>query len=120
MRDRKPMRDGQDAGLARKLRRKANAPETAAWSALRTLRARGIAVRRQHPVGRHIVDFAIVRRRIVIEIDGGVHRLPEVALRDQQRQAAIESLGWRVIRIDAASAMNSGWLVAFLEKELGL
>jgi very-short-patch-repair endonuclease len=114
------MRDGQDAELARTLRRKANAPEAVAWNALRTLRARGIAVRRQHPVGRYIVDFAIVRRGVVIEIDGGVHRLPEVALRDQERQAEIEALGWRVIRIDAASAMNPGWLIAFLERELGL
>jgi very-short-patch-repair endonuclease len=41
-------------------------------------------------------------------------------LRDQERQAEIEALGWRVIRIDAASAMNPGWLIAFLERELGL
>ena len=114
------MHEGQDANLARTLRQKANAPESVAWNALRTLRARGIAVRRQHPVGRFIVDFAIVRRMTVIEIDGGVHRLPEVALRDHERQAAIEALGWRVIRIDAAAAMNPGWIIAFMERELSL
>lgn len=114
------MREGQKTELARRLRREANAPEAAAWDALRALRDLGVVVRRQHPVGGYVVDFAIVRRKIVIEIDGGVHRLEEVALRDAERQAAIEALGWRVIRIEAGAAMNADYLLAFLQRELGL
>jgi very-short-patch-repair endonuclease len=114
------MRDGQNAKLARRLRQSANAPEAAAWSALRELRRRGTAVRRQHPIGAHIVDFAIVSRKIVIELDGGVHRLPEVAARDAARQTSIEALGWRVIRVDAQAAMNKDWLIAFIERALGV
>ena len=106
--------------LARRLRRRANAPEAAAWAALRTLRRVGVAVRRQHPIGSYVVDFAIVRRKIVIEIDGGAHRLAAVALRDAERQAAIEALGWRVIRIPAQAAMNADYLLAFIQGELGL
>ena len=34
----------------------------------------------------------------MVEVDGGVHRLPEVALRDARRQAWIESQGYRVFR----------------------
>ncbi len=114
------MREGQNAKAARRLRQSANAPEAAAWSALRELRRRGLAVRRQHPIATHIVDFAIVSRKIVIEIDGGVHRLPEVAARDAARQAAIEALGWRVIRIDAQAALNRDWLIARVQRELGI
>ncbi|WP_375206766.1 endonuclease domain-containing protein [Hyphococcus sp.] len=58
---------------ARHLRQTANLPEQRAWSALRTLRKHGFPVRRQHPIGPYVVDFAIVRERLVIEIDGGVH-----------------------------------------------
>ena len=114
------MREGQDFRLARRLRQQANAPEAAAWVALRTLRASGVVVRRQHPIGDYVVDFAIVRRKIVIEIDGGVHRMDDVAMRDAERQAAIEALGWRVIRIKASAALNADFLLAFLQRELGL
>ncbi len=114
------MRDGQNYQLARRLRRRTNAPESAAWEALRSLRKFGVVVRRQHPIGGFVVDFAIVRSKIVIEIDGGVHRLDEVALRDAGRQAAIEARGWRVIRIKADDAMNADWLIGRIQCELGI
>jgi very-short-patch-repair endonuclease len=114
------MREGQNTKAARRLRKHVNAPEAVAWNALRQLRGNGVAVRRQHPIGPFIVDFAIVRRKIVIEIDGGVHRLDEVAMRDGERQAALEALGWRVIRVEAGAAMNADYLLALLQRELGL
>lgn len=114
------MREGQKIRLARRLRREANTPESAAWAVLRTLRDLGVVVRRQHPISAYVVDFAIVSRRIVIEIDGGVHRLDDVALRDAERQAAIERLGWRVIRIKAEAALNADYLMRCVQGELGL
>ena len=53
-------------------------------------------VRRQHPIGRHIADFAVPSRRLVIEIDGGQHA--GAAARDAARSRALEARGWRVIR----------------------
>jgi very-short-patch-repair endonuclease len=91
---------------ARKLRQCANAPENVAWQALRTLRAYGFAVRRQHPVGPYVVDFAVQKAKLVIEIDGSVHGTEAARAFDAARQAHIERLGWRVIRIDAGAAMD--------------
>ena len=72
---------------ARRLRQSANAPEDVAWQALRELRKYGYAVRRQHPIGPYIVDFAIQKAMLAIEIDGGIHNLDAVRLRDELRQA---------------------------------
>jgi len=92
----------------------------AAWAVLRELRAFGYPVRRQHPVGPFAVDFAIERARLVIEIDGGIHALDEVRLRDAERQRVIESLGWRVLHIDARAALSGDHLWAEVIAALGL
>ena len=96
---------------ARRLRQDLNGPERAAWDALRKLRPYGIAVRRQHPVGPYVVDFAITKRQLVIEIDGGVHRLESVRARDELRERKITALGWRVLRLSAEEALSRDYLV---------
>ena len=58
--------------IARVLRNNATRPERDAWAWLRTLNAEGVTVRRQHPIGRYVADFAIMRARLAIEIDGPV------------------------------------------------
>lgn len=114
------MRDGQKTKLARRLRGEANFPETSAWNTLRTLRALGIVVRRQHPVGPYIVDFAITSRKLVIEIDGGVHRLDEISARDAKRNIVIKELGWRIIRIPSEAALSANHLLEIVQRELGI
>lgn len=114
------MRPNANTRLARALRQSANAPEQIAWDAFRSFRKRGFPVRRQHPIGRYIVDFAVVSERIVIEIDGGVHQRADVAARDAMREQNLREAGWRVLRIPAEMAMSPDHLIALLERELGL
>ncbi|MGD9966805.1 MAG: endonuclease domain-containing protein [Hyphomonadaceae bacterium] len=83
-----------------------NSGEDRAWQTLRRLREFGIHVVRQHEIGRYTVDFAIRRSRIAIEIDGGVHDFPGRADYDAQRQAHIESKGWKVVRIRTESTCD--------------
>lgn len=56
-------------------------------------------MRRQHPIGDFIVDFAITTVRLAIEIDGGIHNLPTVKARDERREADLKERGWRILRI---------------------
>jgi very-short-patch-repair endonuclease len=114
------MRETENSALARRLRRTANAPEAAAWKTLRTLRQHGVVVRRQHPVGGYVVDFAIVVARLIIEIDGAIHRLPDVERRDAERQRAIEAQGWRVVRVSPDIALSPDHLLAIVQRELGI
>lgn len=105
---------------ARRLRQESNLPEQQAWKVLRTLRQHGFPVRRQHPIGPFVADFAITRARMIIEIDGGVHRLDEVADRDKRRDVYFEREGWRVLRFSATEALNEDYLFGRVTEALGL
>lgn len=108
------------APRARRLRKSANTPEDIAWQTLRTLRDHGFPVRRQHPINGMIVDFAITRARLVIEIDGGIHKLAEVQHRDERRDQMLGSLGWTVLRIPAEAALHPDHLMHLVQEKLGL
>ncbi|MDO8296310.1 MAG: DUF559 domain-containing protein [Caulobacter sp.] len=84
------------AKRARRLRQTAPLSEQKLWEALRSLK---LGVRRQAPLGRYIADFAHHGARLVIEVDGRHHDLPEEQLKDIERDAWLESQGYRVIRV---------------------
>jgi very-short-patch-repair endonuclease len=80
---------------ARQLRRRSTDAERRMWSALRDRRLMKYKFRRQHPIGRYIVDFACTEHQLVIEMDGGQHADSPT---DPRRTAWLESQGWKVIR----------------------
>jgi len=80
---------------ARSLRRNATDAERLLWRALRSLEL-PVRIRRQHPIGDHIADFAIPAHGLVLEIDGGQHA--DAAEADARRTAALGEHGYRVIR----------------------
>jgi very-short-patch-repair endonuclease len=105
------MTTGRLTSSARSLRQATGLAEARAWARLRGGGVDGWKVRRQHPVGRFVADFAITPLRLVIEIDGGVHGLASVAARDAERQAEIERLGWTVIRFTNDQALAEPWRI---------
>lgn len=58
----------------------------------------GIRFRCQHIIGDYIADFVCLKAKLVIELDGGYHSLPEQVLSDEQRTEILESKGFKVIR----------------------
>ena len=109
-----------DTRRARRLRQTANAPEVTAWQALRTLRTHGFPVRRQHPIAGYVVDFAIPKARLVIEIDGSMHDNPEAQSADAKRQSDIEQRGWSFLRVDTQTALSADHLMTLVTARLGL
>jgi very-short-patch-repair endonuclease len=91
---------------AQSLRQFDGLAETRVWARLRGGAIDGWKIRRQHPVGPYVVDFACMPLRLVIEIDGGVHTTDKATLNDHHRQQAIEALGWTVIRFANAEALG--------------
>lgn len=81
--------------IARRLRRDATEVETRIWWKLREAFP-SHRFRRQHPVGRHIVDFACPARKLAIELDGAQHALAQQA--DRLRTVELAQHGYRVIR----------------------
>jgi very-short-patch-repair endonuclease len=88
------------AGIAeaRRLRGTMTPQEVKLWNRLRLLRTQGHHFRRQVPIGRGIVDFACLKARLVIEIDGGQHGREPFMKRDRERDRGLEALGFRVLR----------------------
>ena len=61
----------------------------------------------EHPVGIYSIDFAWPDKKLAIEIDGDQHkRFEEIIERDKRKDAYLESLGWKVLRIDWKSMFN--------------
>lgn len=85
--------------IARKLRKTPTSAEKRLWSELRKLRASGYHFRRQHPVEGLIVDFACLSQKLIIEVDGAQHQLPDNSRSDALRDARLQWLGYSVLRI---------------------
>ena len=83
----------------RTLRRRSTKAERKAWRVLRNRGLLGLKFRRQHPIGRYIVDFYCAELRLVVEVDGGYHDTPAQRDRDARRTAALEARPIHVIRL---------------------
>ena len=68
--------------------------EALLWWSLRN-REFGVHFRRQHPIGKYIVDFVCLEHLLVVEADGSQHGGPY----DQERDSYLRSVGFTVVRI---------------------
>jgi very-short-patch-repair endonuclease len=76
-------------------------PEGLLWRALRE-RPGGLKFRRQHPIGRCVVDFYCPAARLVIEIDGISHSMGDRPQRDQRRDDWLRGQDMRILRFAAS------------------
>ncbi len=81
--------------FARHNRREQTPSEATLWNELRKLPLR---FRRQHPIDDYIADFICLEKKLVIEVDGEYHNMPEQREADAIRTERIEKMGYRVIR----------------------
>ena len=82
---------------AKEHRKKPTEAENILWECLKG-NFWGTHFRRQHIIGSYIADFACLSHRLIIEIDGGYHQLPEQQTSDQERTEWLENRGFTVIR----------------------
>ena len=81
---------------ARDMRREPTHAEEVLWGALQKKQVAGLKFRRQHPVGRFVLDFYCPSHRLVVEVDGEVHDSQQE--RDTERTRILETHGYRVLR----------------------
>ena len=89
---------------ARTMRREPARAEEVLWGALQKKQVAGLRFRRQHPVGRFVLDFYCPSHRLVVEVDGEVH--DSQLERDSERTKALEAYGYRVLRFRNDEVMN--------------
>jgi very-short-patch-repair endonuclease len=84
---------------ARELRQNATKAEALLWDALRSHRLEGYKFRRQHPIGRFVLDFYCAKCHLAVEVDGTTHQEAEQRQNDVLRSQELKECGIRVLRV---------------------
>jgi len=95
-----------DFSNARMHRKTSTEAEELLWNNLRNRRLKGVKFRRQHPISGYIADFYCHEARLIIEVDGGIHDLPEQVERDEGRSFELELNDIQVIRFNNSEIMK--------------
>ncbi len=80
--------------------------ENILWQLLRGKKLEGHKFKRQHIIGPFITDFVSLRSKLIIEVDGLVHQLPENAESDKERSIWLYGRGFDVMRFTNAEVIH--------------
>lgn len=80
-------------------------PERMLWKWIKG-KQNGYKFRRQHGIGKYIVDFYCPELKLIVEIDGSVHGEETVLQKDSERQKYLESWGYTVKRYTAQAVSS--------------
>jgi PncC family amidohydrolase len=72
--------------------------ERVLWEILKGKKLSGYKFRRQHIIDSYIADFVCLPKRLIIEVDGLIHQLPENKISDTERTFELNKHGFEVIR----------------------
>ena len=104
--------------FAKKMRENPTEAEAVLWTYLSN-KQQGFRFKRQHPIKYFIADFYCHKAKLVIEIDGGYHQLPEQYEYDKNRDYELEELGLKVLRFTNEQVFfNIENVIKDIEKEL--
>ncbi len=102
--------------FAKNLRKNVTDTEKYLWNFLRGNQLEGFKFRRQQPIGKYIIDFVNLERKIIIELDGGQHLENK---EDKLRDRWLEEQGYEVLRFwDNEVFMNIEGVLEFIRKKL--
>lgn len=85
-------------GFAKEQRSTMPRAEALFWERVRAGRLHGLKFKRQVPITPYIVDFLCIAAKVVVELDGPGHDLPEQEAYDARRDAWLRSQGFVVLR----------------------
>jgi leucyl-tRNA synthetase len=90
---------------SKELRKSQTKSEEILWGKLRN-RNLGFKFRRQHAISDYIVDFVCIEKRLVVEVDGGVHDSIEAKEYDLCRDNLLAFIGFKTIRFTNEQVEN--------------
>lgn len=92
--------------IARELRRNQTQAEALLWERLRNRKLAGLKFKRQHRIGRFIVDFYCRELRLVVELEGEIHDRSDQRVYDGMRFEELQARGLRVLTIRNEEVLN--------------
>ncbi|MCL4549093.1 MAG: methionine synthase [Bacteroidetes bacterium] len=87
-------------------RKESTNAESIIWEFLKSKQLENYKFRRQHIIGKYIVDFVCLSKMLVVEIDGLIHQLPENKESDEIRTQWLNEHGFEVIRFTNDEVIN--------------
>ena len=82
----------------RRLRKEATPQERIIWARLKNRQFNNLKFRRQLLIGKYIVDFACLEKKIILELDGWQHKKENQKRYDFKRTRYLREQGFKVIR----------------------
>jgi very-short-patch-repair endonuclease len=92
--------------LAKELRKTQTEAEKILWSKLNKNQILGLQFRRQHPIDKFIADFFCPKIKLIIEIDGSIHDIPEYHNHDLGRSDKLNDFGITILRFTNEQIIN--------------
>ena len=91
---------------ARKLRKEMSLPEVLLWVQLQK-HPGSFNFRKQVPQDPYTLDFACLKARLAIEVDGAAHNLGDQPSKDEARDREIAERGFRTLRVPAHEVLQN-------------
>ena len=76
------------------------------WSLVKTKQLAGHKFRRRHIIGNYIADLVCLDKKLIVEIDGLIHQLPENVESDEIRTQWLTEQGFKIIRVTNDLVLN--------------
>jgi len=92
---------------AKELRKSMTEAEIILWKHLKNNKLNGLKFRRQHPLDIFIADFYCHQKKLIIELDGGIHDSLEQKEHDEGRTFELEEKGFKIIRFKNDEVLNN-------------
>lgn len=92
------------------LRKKSTWAEKKLWAILRDRHFSAYKFRRQHEMGRHVLDFYCAEARYNLELDGSQHGFPEQQAKDAARDAYLKARNIQTRRFWNSQLKDMRWV----------
>jgi very-short-patch-repair endonuclease len=103
-----------------KLRKHLTPAEASFWNLVKNSQLDGRKFRRQHSVGRYILDFYCPSERLAVELDGEIHLHERAIKYDQERKLFLTHFGIKVLRFENRLVFEAReWLANRIKGEFG-
>jgi len=96
------------------MRRKPVELEKLFWSEVRNRKLGGYKFKRQYLIGRYIVNFVCIEKKLIVELDGPFHPMRQAY--DEERDTYLNSQGYRVLRFPNSYAADDIGIVLLTVK----
>ena len=93
-------------GFANALKKEMTEAEKRMWKQLRNRRLDDLKFRRQHPIGKFILDFYCHELMLAVEIDGNIHEQEDVTEKDEGRTYMLNEWEITVVRFTNDEVIN--------------